>query len=133
MKVLLSIKPEFVDRIFSGEKRFEYRKVIFKNPEVKSVVIYATKPVGKVVGEFEIKRIYSDSPSKLWTQTSDFSGVCQHFYEHYFSGRKLGYAIEVLNLIKYQEPVDPYEAWEGFFPPQSFMYLAADKQLALMH
>ena len=30
MKVLLSIKPEFVEKIFSGEKRFEYRKNIFK-------------------------------------------------------------------------------------------------------
>ena len=30
MKVLLSIKPEFVEKIFSGEKRFEYRKFAFK-------------------------------------------------------------------------------------------------------
>lgn len=30
MKVLLSIKPEFVEKIFAGEKKFEYRRTIFK-------------------------------------------------------------------------------------------------------
>ena len=44
MKVLLSIKPEFVEAIFSGEKLYEYRKAIFKK-NVTTVVIYATKPV----------------------------------------------------------------------------------------
>ena len=30
MKILLSIKPEYAHKIFSGEKKFEYRKIIFK-------------------------------------------------------------------------------------------------------
>lgn len=30
MNVILSIKPEFVEKIFSGEKQYEYRKVLFK-------------------------------------------------------------------------------------------------------
>ena len=34
MKVLLSIKPEYVDKIFSGEKRYEYRKSMFKNKNI---------------------------------------------------------------------------------------------------
>ena len=54
MKVLLSIKPQFVEEIFAGKKRFEYRKAIFSK-DVDSVVIYSTKPVGKIVGEFTIK------------------------------------------------------------------------------
>ena len=57
MKALLSIKPEFVSKIFTGEKIFEYRKAVFKRPMVKTVVIYSTMPVGKIVGEFEIEEI----------------------------------------------------------------------------
>lgn len=56
MKVLLSIKPEYAYKIFSGEKKFEYRKIIFKK-KIKSVIVYATKPVGKIIGEFEIEDI----------------------------------------------------------------------------
>lgn len=57
MKALLSIKPEFVEKILSGEKLVEYRKAVFKRPEVKSVVIYSTMPDGLIVGEFEIGQI----------------------------------------------------------------------------
>ena len=65
MRVLLSIKPEFVEKIFSGEKLYEYRKAMFKNVNVSSVVIYSTMPVGKIVGEFKFKKIHIDSPKVI--------------------------------------------------------------------
>ena len=39
MTVLLSIKPEFAEKIFNGTKKFEFRKSIFKNTDVKKVVV----------------------------------------------------------------------------------------------
>ena len=38
MKVLLSIKPEFVRKIFLKSKKYEFRKVLFRK-EVESVII----------------------------------------------------------------------------------------------
>ena len=55
MKVLLSIKPEFADKIFNGTKKYEYRRSIFKKKEVKTVVVYASSPIQKIIGEFEEK------------------------------------------------------------------------------
>lgn len=75
MKVLLSIKPEFVEEIVLGKKKFEYRKSIFKREGISSIVVYATKPYGKVVGEFEIEDILYDKPENIWNKTKDFSGV----------------------------------------------------------
>ena len=69
MKVLLSIKPEYVQQIFAGTKRFEYRRMIFKEKEVKTVVVYASSPVRKVVGEFTIGMIISKTPESLWLAT----------------------------------------------------------------
>lgn len=43
MRVLLSIKPEFVKKIISGEKKYEFRRKIFKR-DVKIVIIYASYP-----------------------------------------------------------------------------------------
>ena len=51
MNVILSIKPEFVEKIFSGEKQYEYRKILFKQ-KVDTVYIYASRPISKIVGEF---------------------------------------------------------------------------------
>ena len=80
MKVLLSIKPEFVDKIIKGEKKYEYRKRVFKE-NVDTVVIYSTKPVGKVIGEFEIQDIINDSPICIWSKTYRYSGVSEDFLD----------------------------------------------------
>ena len=57
MKILLSINPEYVKKIFSGDKEYEYRRNIFKNKEVQSIIIYCTYPIKKIVGEFFIEKI----------------------------------------------------------------------------
>lgn len=129
MKILLSIKPEFVKEIFTGNKKFEYRKSIFKNDKVKSVIIYATMPVGRIVGEFLIENILQDVPSKLWEDTSSKSGISKTFYDIYFKGRKKAYALEIGKLIQYENPINPYEVIEDFVPPQSFKYISDENVL----
>ena len=52
MDVLLSIKPKFANAIFSGEKKFVFRRVIFKDKTVKKVYVYASKPIGLVIGDY---------------------------------------------------------------------------------
>jgi predicted transcriptional regulator len=125
MKVLLSIKPEFADKIFSGEKKYEYRKVIFKR-EVSTVVVYATCPVGRVIGEFEIDSVLSEPPRDLWEKTKDFSGITKAFFSEYFNGREKGYAIKVGKIKKYKEALPPTRLFDkNFVAPQSFRYLPA--------
>lgn len=123
MKVLLSIKTEFVKEIFNGTKKFEYRKVIFKNKDIKTVVIYETMPVGKIVGEFEIEQILMEHPSKIWQKTKKYSGITEDFYDEYFIGRDKAYAIEIKSFKKYDTPVSPYANNSNFTAPQSFKYL----------
>lgn len=125
MKVLLSIKPEFADRILSGEKRFEFRKAVFKNDSVKTVVIYATLPVGKIVGEFDIEEVLEARPSKLWKATRAYSGITKAFFEQYFNGREKGYAIRVKTATRYHEPLDLQSVVPNGVAPQSFRYLPA--------
>lgn len=75
MKILLSIKPEYAQRIFKGEKKYEYRKRLFKRNDINSIVVYVTKPVGKVIGEFEIAEILEDNPMIIWEKTKKYSGI----------------------------------------------------------
>ena len=63
--VLLSIKPKFAEAIFSGEKKFEFRKTIFKE-NINEVFVYVTSPVCRVVGKFTIESIYKDTPEFIW-------------------------------------------------------------------
>lgn len=123
MKILLSIKPEFVEQIFKGKKKFEYRKSIFANQEVSSVVIYSTMPVGRIVGEFSISQVLMDTPEQIWRNTKQKSGITKTFYDLYFENRNKAYALEIGELTQYKTPINPYELIDGFVPPQSFRYL----------
>jgi predicted transcriptional regulator len=124
MRVLLSIKPEYAEKILTGEKRFEFRKSAFKNKLVKTVVIYATKPVGKVIGEFEMDGIIAAHPSALWQQTLDFSGITEDFFMKYFDGCDVGYAIKVKKAKRYKKPQDISDFLPHGNAPQFFRYLS---------
>lgn len=124
MKVLLSIKPEYVEKIFSGEKIFEFRKVSFKKP-VDTVVIYATMPIGKIVGEFEIEDIISCPPQDLWEKTKEQAGISFEFFQDYFLTKDIAHAIKIKNVKKYKTERNPYSEMPNFFAPQSFRYIPA--------
>ena len=124
MKVLLSIKPEYAEKILSGEKRFEFRKALFKNKNVKTVVIYATMPVGKVVGEFEFDGVVTGTPKAVWSQTESHSGISQDFFEEYFEGRAMAHAIRVGSVKRYNEPLNLTAILPNGFAPQSYRYIA---------
>src|SRR5688500_7126054 len=111
MKVLLSIKPEFAFKIFEGTKKFEFRKVIFKNPNIKTVVVYASSPVQLVIGEFEIDDILSLEPDAIWKMTRKYSGITEEFFYEYFSDRDVAHAIKIKNTRKYKKPLDIRESF----------------------
>ena len=119
MKVLLSIKPEFVEKILDGSKKYEFRKSAFKRDDIKKVVIYATMPVGKVVAEFDIEQVIHDEPEKLWRKTKKHAGISKDFFNEYFFGRKYAVAIEVGQVTKYEEPMSIKALGDNVTPPQS--------------
>ncbi len=122
MKLLLSIKPRFADLIFSGEKRYEFRKSIFRRSDVKSVVVYASHPISKAIGEFEIETVIEDDLERLWEATRAFAGISEEFFFDYFSNRETGYAIKVKSYTVYEEPYC-IRTVLGMTPPQSFAYI----------
>lgn len=122
MKVVLSIKPEFAFKIFDGSKKYEFRKSIFKNTNVKSVIVYASSPVQQVIGEFEIEDILNYDLQTLWELTQEHSGISEDFYYKYFADKKQGFAIKIKKTKKYKKPKCLREDF-NLFPPQSFAYL----------
>ena len=122
MKVLLSIKPEFVEKIFAGTKKYEFRKSLFRRRDVKIIIIYASAPVKRVVGEFEIDGILSDDVSTLWERTKMHSGITKTFYNSYFQRRKTANAIQIGHLTRYEatKSLADYNIHQA---PQSFCYV----------
>lgn len=121
MKVVLSIKPEFAFKIFDGTKKFEFRKAIFKNSNIKTVIVYASSPVQQVIGEFEIEKIINRDIDALWELTQDFSGITEDYFYRYFADCVDGFAIQIKKTKKYKQP-KCLRADYNLLPPQSFAY-----------
>lgn len=122
MKVLLSIKPEFVNEIRSGRKKYEFRRTIFKRANVEKIVIYETAPISRVIGEVDVKRILHDDLDEIWQITAERSGINKSFFDDYFINKERGFAIELGNLIEFSTPkkIQDYGLKAA---PQSFVYI----------
>ncbi|MEJ0105191.1 MAG: hypothetical protein WDO19_22700 [Bacteroidota bacterium] len=121
MKVVLSIKPKFAFKIFDGTKKFEFRKAIFKNSNIKTVIVYASSPVQQVIGEFEIEKIINKDLDSLWKLTQDFSGITEDYFYEYFANRTDGFAIQIGKTKRYKQPRS-LKADYNLVAPQSFAY-----------
>lgn len=122
MKAILSIKPEFITKMSSGKKKFEFRRRIFKQ-DVHTVIVYATSPVKAIIGEFTIDEILFHELDELWEITKSYSGISKSFFYEYFKNREKGFAIKIKNFINY----DSYLSLNEFglvYPPQSFIYVS---------
>ena len=63
MNVLLSIKPNYVEEIKKGNKKYEFRKSLFSKKnlnKIEKVFIYSSSPVQKIVARFFISVILED-------------------------------------------------------------------------
>lgn len=122
MKVLLSIKPQDAMKIFEGIKKFELRRKVFDKRKCEKVIVYASRPLQKVVGEFEVEDIIKAPIGDLWEITKEYSCVDKVRFYDYYDGLKEGYAIKLKNYKKYEQPFDLVNIYNGR-PPQSFVYI----------
>jgi predicted transcriptional regulator len=131
---LMSIRPKYAYRIFTGIKKFELRKWFGVKPEEGSIIIvYASGSVRAIIGEFRVGRIIMGKPSYVWDKLSAMEsiGVGLEDYQ-YIRGSKTAMAIEVVDPILYVKPITLEEIRSiihGFMPPFSFRRLYRDEPL----
>ena len=119
--ILLSVKPEYVEQIFMGKKLFEYRKRQTRK-SIHKIIIYATYPMMKVVGDVEIIGVISGSPTYVWEQTKQSAGISRDRYMKYFKGSESAYAYQLGKTTVYELPKDLLEFGISYVP-QSFIYI----------
>lgn len=121
-KILMPIKPEYVNEILSGRKKYEYRKIKARNKNIDTMVIYSTSPVMKVVAEVEIVDVIESTPNTIWKKTSNYSGISKEKYDLYFREKSTAIAYKMGKIKIYDIPLDLSDIGINFFP-QSFVYL----------
>lgn len=120
-KILISIKKEYVDRIISGEKKYEFRTRIAKN-NISKLIIYCTLPTKKVVAEAEIIDIIEMSKEDLWNHTKEHAGIDEAAFMQYFSKNAIAYAYKLGEITVYDREKELVE-YGIKHAPQSFVYI----------
>ena len=120
-KIIISINPEYVEKIINGEKKFEYRTKAAKE-DINKIIIYETKPIMKVVAEVEILDVIATSPEELWNQTKNQSGITKSFFDKYFKDKQVAYAYKLGEVNVYEKPKSLLD-FGLRMAPQSFAYV----------
>ena len=118
----MSIHPEFAQLILDGKKKVEFRKTCFAS-EVSHVVIYATTPLKKVVGYFEVEKIHVGSPKTLWQSYSEVAGISERFFQDYYQNFREGVAIEVGQVYSLDHALSLDCISGSLVAPQSYVYI----------
>lgn len=119
--ILLSINPEYSDRIMTGIKKYEYRKRAAQDT-INCILIYSTAPEMKVIGKVDVLGIISGSPTSVWESTKTHAGITRKKYREYFKGVRVAYAYKLGNI----EPFLPSKSLIDYnikTAPQSFVYI----------
>lgn len=127
---LLSIKPVFADKIYSGEKTYELRK---SAPNLTSprIFLFETEPIGKITGIILAGEIIKDTPENIWKLVGTSATSRERFFS-YFQGRNQAVAIKIARAQKFSSPLATRlitQLEKKFIVPQSYQYLSFDSAL----
>lgn len=119
---LFSIHPRFADAILDGTKFVEFRRTPLAD-DVTHVVIYATAPVQRVVGTFEVAGVESARPKTAWKTWGHVGGIDRQSFDDYYNGAQRAYVIKVRSPQRLATPLPLAALDPALRPPQSFQYL----------
>ncbi len=124
--LLLSIQSKYAEKIFSGKKRVELRRVRPRLERGDVVFVYVPSPQKALVGAFEVKRVIEGIPQHFWTDVKQDAGMTLEEFQKYYAGRSLGFAIFLSKTWTFSRPVNLdslKRMWPEFQAPQGYRYL----------
>ena len=65
-QAIISLKPRYAKLVVAGDKTVELRNRIVRLNPGTLIWIYATKPMGRIVGVAEISLVVHADPAQIW-------------------------------------------------------------------
>jgi predicted transcriptional regulator len=123
---LLSIQPIYAEAILQRTKLVEFRRQRLP-AQVTKVVIYATSPLQRIVGAFEVVDVEPTTPRMAWSMYRYVGAIERRQFERYYSGAVNAFVIKVgaITPAVFPFPLDWIDP--KLRPPQSFLYLRDDQ------
>lgn len=123
--LVVSIKPEFANKIFSGEKTIELRKATPNVQKGDIIIIYVTNPVKAFKGIGKVEEIVQGTPKVIWKNYSKSSGISKETFFDYYSNAYKAVGILLCDIQELESEIslnDIILHLPKFSPPQTFKY-----------
>ena len=127
--VIVSIRPQYSNRIMTGEKTVELRRRFPASaPRGTILYIYSSSPQRAMVGHAKIDGVHKLALDEIWRRYADVACVERLDFDSYFDGLEQGYAVKLTNVHSFEPPVSLslLRKCFKFEPPQSFQYVKQD-------
>jgi predicted transcriptional regulator len=125
-QVVMSVHPRYAEAIMDGSKKVEFRKRALAS-DVVVVWVYATAPVQRIVGYFEVDATVMATPRDLWHQFRAVGGINRSDFYRYYATAALGAGIKIKRASRLPVPVPISELLPSGVPPQSYAYVGSTR------
>lgn len=125
---IISIHPRHANAILDGAKTVELRRRIPTLSVGTRLWIYATLPVGAIIGLATVDRIVRGEPKKIWLEFGDQTGIDRMDFDAYFSGAEEAIGLLLVDAQRSIEQVEIAQLRglrDGFHPPRVMMTISS--------
>jgi predicted transcriptional regulator len=124
--LLLSVRAEFAQKIFAGEKTIELRR---RRPQVEFgdyIVIYVPSPKRCIMGVASVDEVLEARVPTLWRKVRLSCGLSYGEYRRYFTNLSTGFGIRLSRPAMLTSPLtlDMLREIQPSFTPQGYKYLS---------
>ena len=124
--LFIAVKPEYANKLISGEKDIELRKMRPHVHQGDFVIIYASAPLKAVLGFGIVKNVIESNPQKMWADYSKRLGIDEKDFYSYYDGCDKAVGIEIERIRAIANPIGLDELKRvdpNFHPPQIYRYV----------
>lgn len=120
--VVMSVHPRYAEAIMDGRKKVEFRKRRLAD-DVTVVWVYATAPIQRIVGYFEVEATHTAEPADLWRRFKEVGCINQADFDHYYAHSSTGAGITIRRAVRLDVPALITDLLPSGVPPQSYAYV----------
>ena len=131
-QVIMSLKPEYGELVFSGSKTVELRNRVVRIETGTTIWIYFTSPVRKIVGVADVRAVVYGSPLEIWRRFRERMCIEQARFEEYVGDRVRVTALVLKDVRKLDAPVpigSIRRVVRSFHPPQFYSRVMPESRL----
>lgn len=129
--LLMSIKTKYANEIFSGKKKYEFRRKSIGDKNCnKKIYIYSSENEKAIVGYIVVDRILKGDLDYILNETNYFDNKD---IVDYFIGSKECFALHINNYYRFKNPIqlDEIRSVDNkFVIPQFYRYISEKEPLS---